>query len=491
MSLGWFRQDTPAVLEALGRGERPLMATTMASGPLDELVALHCELGAFDALDQLPVARQRAGVPDPLLFRTLATLPFLSEPALDPAARLLFQEPAILLQVGWTPAQIQAGDNHRHRHPEGRQAESLPCHPDTLRDAFRRVEARAWDSVQKATVGSLFRRQLVRGRVYAIDGSGLGPDLRLVCLVCASAQRPIIVAWRLLEGDASEKGKEAAVTKELIEQAPELGGPECIGLLLVDALYADGPLLAWLAYATGIDVLTPLPSDRLMVGDLLGMARQGTLDWTRHRYLRTIQGHKQMRTVEVAATGDLTSWESFVEAARGYGVEEPSLWACLIREIAPEAQPLEEAMVLVSTRRWADGYAALQAFRPRWHIEDDGYRELKEGFGLEEQRWGRDVAAARCRTTLTILAFNTTQVYRSRGGSRLAKLGIRRLRRQARRELGGSPAVVFMEDCYGVMSLEALLAAVGAGVRKGLLPAVRAAAQVTQPSSAARAAQPP
>lgn len=298
MSLGWFRQDTQAVLEALSRGERPFMATTMGSGPLDELVALHNELGVFDALDQLPVVRQRAGIADPLLFRTLATLPFLRESALDPAARLLFQEPAILLQVGWAPVQIQAGDNDRHRHPEGRQAESLPCHPDTLRDAFRRVEARAWDAVQKATVGSLFQRQLVRGKVYAIDGSGLGKDLRLVCLVCVSAQRPIIVAWRLLEGDASEKGKEAAVTKELIEQALELGGPECIELLLVDALYGDGPLLAWLAYAKGIDVLTPLPSDRLMVGDLLGMAQQGMLDWTRHRYLRTIQGHKQMRTVK-------------------------------------------------------------------------------------------------------------------------------------------------------------------------------------------------
>src|SRR6266699_1677708 len=35
------------------------------------------------------------------------------------------------------------------------------------------------------------------------------------------------------------------------------------------------------------------------------------------------------------------------------------------------------------------------AFRPRWHIEDDTYRELKEGSWLEQQRWGRDVAAAR------------------------------------------------------------------------------------------------
>ena len=36
-----------------------------------------------------------------------------------------------------------------------------------------------------------------------------------------------------------------------------------------------------------------------------------------------------------------------------------------------------------------DGFAALQGFRPRWHIEDEGYWEFKEGWGSEEQRWGR------------------------------------------------------------------------------------------------------
>ena len=117
--------------------------------------------------------------------------------------------------------------------------------------------------------------------------------------------------------------------------------------------------------------------------------------------------------------------------------------------------------------------AALQAFRPRWHIENDGYRELKEGFGLEQQRWGRDAAAAHCRTTLTILAFNTAQVYRGRGGKRLAKLGIRRLRREAHRELGRSPVVIFMDECYGVMAVEELLAVVGFPARQGLLPALR------------------
>lgn len=481
MSMPWFRQDKEAVLAALRRGEPPLMATTRNCGPLDELVALHIELGIFEALDRLPVNRQREGVPDHLLFRTLATLPFLREPALDPAARLVFQEPAVLLRLGWTPAQIQSGDNHRHRHPEAKQPESLPCHPDTLRDAFRRVEQSAWIEAQKTAVGPLFERQLVRGKVYAIDGTGLGNDYRLVCLVCVSAQRPTIVAWRLLEGPASEKGKEAAVTRELIEQALELGGPQGIELLLVDALYCDGPLLAWLAYAKGIDVLTPLPSDRLLFADLLGLARRGLLEWTRHRYVRTIRGHKQTRTVEVAAVGDLTSWDSFVEAARGYGEPDPRLWACLIREVAPTEQALSDALALVSTKRWANGYAALQGYRPRWHIENDGYRELKEGWGLEEHRWGQDAASAHCRTTLTILAFNTAQVYRSRGGAKLAQQAIRRLRQQTQKPLGASPAVIFYDDCYAVLSLEELLTVLGVEVRQGLLPRIVSRKKAAEP----------
>jgi hypothetical protein len=71
---------------------------------------------------------------------------------------------------------------------------------------------------------------------------------------------------------------------------------------------------------------------------------------------------------------------------------------------------------------------------------------------------------------LTILAFNTAQVYRTRGGARLAELGIRRLRRESQPELGPSPVVIFLDDCYAVLAVEELLAAVGLAARQGLRP---------------------
>jgi hypothetical protein len=50
-----YHNDKTVVAEAFSRGERPDLGTTMASGPLDELVALHEELGVFAQLDELEV----------------------------------------------------------------------------------------------------------------------------------------------------------------------------------------------------------------------------------------------------------------------------------------------------------------------------------------------------------------------------------------------------------------------------------------------------
>ena len=463
--LRWYQQDKGAVAERLRAGERPDMAATTAVGPLDELVALHDEVGAFAALEALDTGRQRAGVADRLLVRTLAVLPFVGNAGLRGVAEQLFREPAILLQLGWSPVQVRQGDNGRHRHPAGRQGEALPCHPDTLRDALARISEQAWLQAHQGAVAGLHRRGLVRGGVYAVDGTGLGADRRVVALVCVSGAHPVIVAWRYLEGAASEKGREAAVTRALAA-----GGAGCSRPLLADGLYADGPLLAWLKYAQGIDALVRLPADRLLYQQLQHLAGLAGAAWREHRYVRTIQGHQQTRVVALAGADERTAWDSYRAAAAGYGQPDATLWACLVRERAPTDRPLAEAEALVSTRAWAQPWAAFQAYRGRWTIEDETFRELKEGWGLERQPWGARHATVRGRVALTLLAFNTAQLYRTLGGQRLAAKGIRRLRQLHRRELGAAPVVVYLAGRYGVCAVEEVFALLGAPVRVSLLP---------------------
>lgn len=120
-------------------------------------------------MEALDTVRCRAGLPEGLLLRTVAVLPFLGTGGFRPLADALFREPGVLLRLGWSPVQLRQGENGQHRHPAGRQEESLPCHPDTLRDALARVTERAWLTAQQTAVAQLYGQRLVRGRVYAVD----------------------------------------------------------------------------------------------------------------------------------------------------------------------------------------------------------------------------------------------------------------------------------------------------------------------------------
>src|SRR2546426_10844734 len=97
-----------------------------------------------------------------------------SKPRFRGASEVLFREPAVLLQLGWAPVQLRSGSNGRHRHPEGRQEESLPCHPDTLRDALRRGGEAAWLPPQAAGGKGLYQRQVGRGKGSAGRGRRVG-----------------------------------------------------------------------------------------------------------------------------------------------------------------------------------------------------------------------------------------------------------------------------------------------------------------------------
>ena len=129
---------------ALRQGERPDLATPLGAGLLDDLVALHEEVGSLGAVGELPVTRKRAGVRDASVLQTLATLPFLPEGSLSGATEVWFREPARVLRLGWSPVEIRSAANGRPRHPDGRQEASLPCHPDPGRAMLRRVPAAAW-----------------------------------------------------------------------------------------------------------------------------------------------------------------------------------------------------------------------------------------------------------------------------------------------------------------------------------------------------------
>lgn len=179
--------------------------------------------------------------------------------------------------------------------------------------------------------------------------------------------------WVYLTGDASEngwsrssiQGQEAAVTRKLVELVREVRGPEAIKLLLADALYADGPLLAWLQ-SIGVDAVVRLPEERWLWNEAQSIIKLEEQEWIKHQQSRILDGKKEKRTVEVACASQLTDWDSYVAKTKELGIVESGLWVGAIRQLVPTLPPDKQLTVLVSTRVWPSAWEGYQAYRPRW-----------------------------------------------------------------------------------------------------------------------------
>jgi hypothetical protein len=460
----WREHNRAKVLACLREGEYEAIVTTGQS-ELDVLAHLAAELGILEAVQRLTVKRKRAGIPDELLLRTLAVLPFVEALGLSAAANTLFADAAILLQLGYTAIELQEGFNKRHgAQEEVKSAASLPLHPDVLRQELQRLEPESVADFRRYCIQQLYKRQLLKGKVYAVDGSGLSDRWRVVGLLCVTQPAPLWVTWRVLAGDASEKGKEGRVLFEMVDEIQDIAGEQAIEWLLMDALYADGPLLAGLKLGRGIDALVRLPETRTMYQDLWDL-----LEWEPQRWqspwldIRYVAGQKQLREITTGVVANLTRWPTLQEAAQALGCEgDFPLWGCAIHALDPHDPAYQEDWALVSTRPFASGRKAHTFWRQRWLIENTGFREVKEGWHLEKAPWSyTDAAIVLARVTFTLLAFNVAQIAKTKRGQQLTQTGIRRLRRHLRREVGLAPVIVFAAGAYGVFDIEEIMIALG------------------------------
>jgi len=464
MAWEWRENNREKVLEALRKGEYEAILTSR-EGVLDALAHLAWELEVLDAVKLIEVERERAGIPDELLLRTLAIMPFVEALSLSAAADTLFEDAAVLLQLGYTAVQIQAGFNQRRgKQYEEKSVQSRPYHPDVLRGELQRIKVESLDAYRRHCVGVLYKRRLIRSGVYAVDGSGIGPEMRVVGLICLQKDGPLWVNWRLRTGNESEKGKEGEVVLAMVDEVREIAGEDAIEWLLMDALYADGFILANLKYAHQIDVMVRLPENRRMYEQLMGLLCVFPESWQEHLDVRYLSGHKQTRQMRVAKMDDLNDWEGFVEAAQNLGVEAPTLSGFAIQSYPVDQPDEKEEWALVATAPFNTAWQAYTFWRNRWIIENSGFRELKEGWHLEEALWTfRNTLVAAARLTFTMIAYNVAQIAKSKVAQRLQVQGIRKLRRELNRQLGfrSSPVIVFAAGAFTILPLEELVILLG------------------------------
>ena len=147
------------MLKCLQDGEYEAIVTSGQS-ELDVLADLAAELGILEAVKLIKFKRERAGIPDELLLRTLAVLPFVEALGLSASANTLFEDAAILIQLGYTIVNYREGFNDRHgaQLAEGKANNSLPMHPDVLRQELQRIEPESLASFRHHCIDQLYTR---------------------------------------------------------------------------------------------------------------------------------------------------------------------------------------------------------------------------------------------------------------------------------------------------------------------------------------------
>jgi len=466
-----LRRNQERVLERLKRRDYDSVALSDL-GRMDELVYLMVELGFFEHLGLIEIERERTGIPDDLKLNMLAVMPVLSIPNIHQVPDYLFKDAGILRLVGLTARQIREGFNDK-----GKADKRLPFHEDDLRNVLKAVRVGSLSAWRRATLKELFDHKVIKpGGVWVIDGTkllipyGRPPDgagevwhnpsqaesgvrgdevgYKLVLLVYLTAGYVVVGTWRVLAVQASE----LSVVREMVDEVLAVGGAHAIGKLLMDGLYADGDLLHWLKFDKDIDAMVRVDENMQIRADMLGLARLEPKKWETHSQVRSIQGHKQRRRVEVAYFEDLESWKAYPGKLNGF----------LLREAG---QGEEETLGWVSTGQLKDGWDGYQQWRQRWSIENQGIRELKEGWGIEAELWGRNAGAVQMSVAMRILGYNCVTVYRTRQGSRLVAHGIRALGR----ELSVGPEVIiYASGEYAVLHIEELMSIVGFPVQESM-----------------------
>jgi hypothetical protein len=180
--------------------------------------------------------------------------------------------------------------------------------------------------------------------------------------------------------------------------------------------------------------------------------------------VRYLSGHKQTRQVRVAKMEELNDWDGFVEAAKVLGVENPTLNGFAIQSQDVANPTDKEEWALVATASFNTAWQAYIFWRNRWTIENTGFREIKEGWHLQEALWTfRETGIAAARLAFTLIAYNVAQIAKSKVAESLKVRGFRKLRRELNRQHGfrSSPVIVFAAGAFTVLPLEELVVLLG------------------------------
>ncbi len=451
--------------------EKPEAVVGAGWGFLDHFFIFLFSLGFFGRIDFRPKRVKRIMIPTVLMILTYEMKQLMGISSMNQLEAHLFRDTALLKIIGFTARQIQEGFCQR-----GKGKRRGPMHRDTLGDFLSKFSSQEVDFILREAVRVLVKHKLIRGRTYILDATDLpttkcskgcgvkrvvrrewnskeGKEVEVVkyvygykLLVLLEASHKIVVAARVVKINEHEKN----FTREMIKEAQQRTSGK-VKVLLVDRGFIDGVLLWWLSKKMGIKFVIPARSNMEVSQDIRGF-RLEKADGQRI----FIEETKEMKVVGVKG---LVSYDQFGEEehqrtkGRKNFKANPINAVMVIRWGGRDYEPGKEKVFLTNLSV-SGPMKIIDQYDLRSEIENQGFRELKQGYHLLNYPQ-KTVAAVQAHAVLTLIIYSMVNAYKSKQGQRLAHLGIRRWRGK---QMGESihKMIVYYEGIYGIVDVEEL-----------------------------------
>jgi len=466
----FYERAQKEVYKKLKGRERPQAVVGAGWGFLDHFFIFLFSLGFFARMDFRPKRVKRVMVPTVLMILTYEVKQLMGISSMNQLEEHLFRDVALLKIIGFTARQIQEGFCCR-----GKGKRRGPMHRDTLADFLSKFSAKEVDFILGEAVRVLVKHKLIRGKTYILDASDLpttkrypgcgvkkvikkvwsreGKEVEAVeyvygykVLVLMEARHKIVVAARVVKINEHEKN----FTKELVREAQKRTGG-AVKVLLVDRGFIDGVLLWWLWKKMKIRFVIPARSNMEVSQDIRGF-RSERADGQSVFWEAT-------KGVKVLGVRGLLSYDQFGEEehkkrkGRKDFKAHPINGVMVVRWDGRDYEPGKEKVFLTNLPV-SRPLQVIEQYDLRSEIENQGFRELKQGYHLLKYPQ-KTRGAVRTHVVLTLIIYSLVNAYKSRHGQRLAHLGIRRWRGK---QMGESihKMIVYYEGIYGIVDVEEL-----------------------------------
>jgi hypothetical protein len=459
------------VYRKLKRREKPEAVVGAGWGFLDHFFIFLFSLGFFGQIDFRPKRVKRVLIPAVLMILTYEMKQLMGISSMNQLEAHLFRDTALLKIIGFTARQIQEGFCRR-----GKGKRRGPMHRDTLGDFLSKFSSKEVDFLLREAVRALVEHKLIRGRTYILDATDLpttkqykgcgvkkvvrrewnskeGKEVEVVkvvygykLLVLLEAGHKIVVAARVVKINEHEKN----FTKDMVKEAQRRTDGK-VKVLLVDRGFIDGVLLWWLSKKMGIKFVIPARSNMGISQDIRAF-RSEKADGQGIFIAETKQ-------IKVMGVRGLVSYDQFGEEehrrrkGRKNFRANPINAVMVIRWDGKDYEPGKEKVFLTNLAV-SRPMKIIDHYDLRSEIENQGFRELKQGYHLLKYPQKTE-AAVRVHAVLTVIIYSMVNAYKSEQGQRLAHLGIRRWRGKQMAE-SIHKMIVYYEGIYGIVDVEEL-----------------------------------